>query len=232
MNNEEEDINLLIDIDALFDTRSPILYQLDSDLLGDLVKNGKYHDRIKDSFGYIPLSLFKPLYEDRNKAVLGFSLPTTFLRLLYEYVVRFFQKTIIYGDNIELTIYLNTYPYNLTPGEIDNLVQGIMLLTNNVDVKVVHMSNSEISAEWVVEHVNMVIKYNGLDWINTQVALGNIVDNPLVSTTLLTPALVEDDSISETDIDNREEFFKNIEKMMAPMIRLNFLPAGDFSFLR
>jgi len=221
--------NVFIDIDALFDTRLPILYALSSKTAIDYIKTDKYFTRIKDSFKNIPANVFKGFYKYRDKRVLLVAKPTEMFNLLTEYLETTTANMVSLGDNRAIKIYLNIYPYNLLKTETDVIVNLIKNLNGNVDVEVVSFSNFELKPKWIEKNTGVIIKYDSLNWIDTHIAYGELPKNPLLDVLMMGPQLILGD-VKSKDITN--ELFNSMLESINTLIGYNFIRTSYYCMIK
>ena len=70
-----------------------------------------------------------------------------------------------------------------------------------------------------------IIMYHGLEWLNKQVGLLNIVKNPLLNRELIVPALVDNLAIDKAN----KKLFEELSKRMGTILTLQFVDARYFS---
>ena len=74
--------NSYTDLDTLFDTRLAVASLLDPEGTAEVINNGKYQSRVKDNIGNICGSIIDVIYNNRNKNILQYSLPTKMFGLI------------------------------------------------------------------------------------------------------------------------------------------------------
>ena len=204
--------NILIDLDALFDTRLPTLFAIDRESASKVHESDYYSNRKKDSFGDIGFSIFNAMYRFRNKTILRLATPTEMFDLLNEYCTEVFSKNTSEGMNDPtVTIYLNIFPYVLNASEqatLSNLLNNV-IVANNV-VKTVSMDISELTPDWISNHVSTVIKYDALNYVEYHMATNALISTPLLSTTLIGPNLYLGDSVTKDDTGKGTEVMMGI----------------------
>ena len=213
--------NILIDLDSILDVRLAILYSLIPKDIDKVSK--KYVNRKSDLFHYVPYNLFKGIYDRRNKNILNYAIPTNILKVLEEVAIS--DREHITRTMTDNTIYVNSYPYPLTEKEKNEFSNRITNIIPFVEIKFVFLDMEELSAKYIVENdIFTVIMYHGLDWLEKQVALFNIVDDPLVGRTLIVPAL-----INVPDVEVKKEMFEKTSKAFGVIMDVSFIDARYFS---
>lgn len=211
--------NILLDLDTLLDTRLPIYYALSTEVASDMLSKDLYHRRIEEGYGVVTKDIFDIFYRQRDKNVLEFATPTTMLDLLGSYCVRTEELMEVTDSREPLTVYLNVYPYDLNLDEQEAFITMLKVkIPIDINVKVVSMSNKELTPEWVVDNLNTVIKYDALEWLNLQIATSEIFKSPLLSVNLIGPSIVKGVVIKNglTNV----ELFQNLMSSAGSLISL------------
>lgn len=193
------------DIDSLFDTRLPVLNNISHVISGKVLKDGSYFTRVKEQFDIIGGDIFTPLYEQRNKLVLPFALLTHIVDIIRVKVVEVISDISNMGNLDNLSLYINTYPYKLNLVEVESIKETIGMLVNDINIKMIYIPNDELTPEWIEEHVDLVIKYDGISWLEHNTKNLNLIRKPLLSTVFIVPALV-DNAVPNKEV--TDEMFK------------------------
>ena len=103
------------DLDSLFDTRAVLILGLTGNGRYDInFKPSRYKLRLRDNFGTLSSKIFHWYYSRRTKDLLP-KAPETSVNLV---ILEYFNDIIALAKNdIETTVYLNTYPYDFTSEE-------------------------------------------------------------------------------------------------------------------
>lgn len=165
---------ILVDIDALFDTRLGVLSFLDKDSPKELMSRG-YRDRFHDDFNRllptIDMDRFHHIYKNRDKSVLALSSISNLMYFLLR-LVKDFEKTILSGNIkcTKATLVINLFPYELSEQEIEVLLVGVKYRIGGiVDIKVMskdpkHFSIETLSYQGFTQYV--MYDFNG--WFKHQ----------------------------------------------------------------
>lgn len=216
--------NILINLDSLLDTRLPLVDILNPKYLeGD----NNYDTRLRDNFGNISTMNFHTFYKNRNKGILRNSLPTNIHSIINQSFYLELNDLNVEDDD-DFKLYVNTYPYVLTSEEESLLLDSLLLLSKYKSIEFIHRSHSEVTPKWVNDHVDIVIMYDGLQWITKHTTNKSIVDDPLVSILLVCPSLVE--GYLDKPINN--ELFESIAKGFEPIIQLMFVDVKYFNSIK
>ena len=222
---EEVQYNIFVDLDAILDTRLPILHAIDETTMVNEVKSGRYTKRLRDTFGVISNDIFTALYSGRNKSTLLASGPTHLFNLLIETCIELktIKKTM--GDVSKLKLYLNIYPYELSMEEQDNFIIMLSNIVSDIEVIPVSMNIKELDPSWVKSRIGTIIKYDSLKWLEYHMALGNLFKASIMSTVLYAPAIVTG-SVKLKDI--TMDTFDNLVTSTSTIIDLNMLQIKQY----
>jgi len=213
MNKEKEVKNIYVDLDSLFDTRLGMLYMLDSTLANEIY-NTTYDERFTNEFGYLPINVFETYYRLRNKNILLVSPPTKVLKLITE--IRHKIDTDPKYTDKNITLYVNSYPYNLTKEEEDNIAKMILYYLKYTNVEIINKSPLDLNPSIIVSSVETLIMYNGLEWLNIHTANGELVDNPLMDKLMYIPALLTNNQSGK----NHDELFQILSEQLSFFINI------------
>jgi len=221
--------NVMVDLDCLLDTRLPVLYYLAPDVAKTMLKDDSYRKRVIDRFGNIPDKLFRAYYRERSKNVLGLATPTPMVDLVIDYCQEAYYSATSASLNKIPTLYINTYPYNLNEEESMNILELIYkLLPVNVNVDMVCMSHAELTPTFVDANVATIIKYDALEWLEYQSAIGNLAKMPLLRNCVIAPLLA---SANTPSASITQEAFEEVRSAFGPITNLVFIQSRIFSSL-
>ena len=218
--------NIYTDIDTIFDTRIALAYLLDSKNITEFIKSGSYKNRVKDNYNNISYDIFQALYKVRNKKILEFALFSNILANIREqYGISVTDITTV-ELNSNVILYLNTYPYDLTVEEQDNISNILITLLPNIKIKILNIKYSEIEPEWIKKNVSCMFMYDGIEWLESKVADTTLITTPLIDIMLVVP-LLSNSELSSKKINS--ELVNNLYKLTSSLIELVVLPANNFT---
>jgi hypothetical protein len=219
--------NILVDIDALLDTRLPLIYTVSQDVAAKVATDESYLNRVKDNFPAIPGKVFELLYKRRNKGILLNAAPTYIFYYIDMYLKDIEAPAIV--DNDKLKLFLNFYPYtDLLEEEKELFTKLIASMYPKLEIVPVSLNNFELTPIWLVDNnVELFFKYNGLDWLDCNFTTGNLFKQPLINrSTLILPALVKY-NIPTSAV--TKETFKTLTVAMSNLVDMVFIDALYFS---
>lgn len=225
---------LYLDLDCILDTRLATLDRYLPDVAKSVINDQSYYTRLEDSFTYngteIPHSLFKPLYELRDKSILVKSNPTLLLSLLHHSIEEDIRSPNAEIKKTKYECVVNVYPYKLKEKETNGLFDLITLhLANSVNVIFIYLEPHRLTPEFVKEEniIDMYL-YDGHSWLDYILSNNLHEDHKLLNTKLFMPKLAYGvkNFDNGTDI---EEFFNNMKRLSGMVMETDYLPASVFS---
>lgn len=229
MSKDIEPSGLLIDLDALFDTRLGTLILNNYDDLVRIFVANKYHIRLDDGFNnMIDKDKFYENYAKRNKETLANSTLSLCIDIVKDFVATTLKTDPVNPIVFYPKIYINTYPYQLTKEETDNIILGIYShLKCKAQVETVSLDPSMLTIDFINQNLSVIIMYEYNKWLDTQTELGNFNKGACPQVTLIGPRLFfKETPKSATEVDKTFTILDNIAK---PFINLELLPSLFFS---
>lgn len=220
---------IYVELDCLFDTRLSLMYDIDKNIMRDIITTDKYHNRIMDQFGYLSVRMFRTIYRYRNNNVLDNPLGTLVNDVIKDYCIEATMTAKSYEDYNKINVYVNIHPYTLTEEDTELLRMGISnSIKVPVNVEMINLPYTDIQPEFIKNNVGMMIMYDGLTWIEHFTSNGDLPKHSLPDTVLMTPMLLHRNMvIKKSDI---SKFFEDVEKSVAMLIQLAYVPVDIFSF--
>lgn len=219
-----------VELDCIVDTRLSLMYSIDKNVMSTMLEMDKYHDRHLDQFGYLSVKAFRKLYSLRTSSTLDNPLGTEIINVISNYCLEAIITAKSYGEFKPLTIYLNTYPYNLTEENLELIRMGLVNSTkmSNVDVEFMHEPYTEIKPSFILDNIALMIMYDGLSWIDYNIKNEELIKCNIADVTLLTPMLMHRSLIVSKKELNK--IFEDIEEKLKLLVNLVYTPTKLFSF--
>lgn len=175
------------DLDSLFDTRAIVLSTLTNNGKYDInLTIDKYKSRIRDNFGTLSSKIFHYFYSKRKKTVLNIAPVTSVHNVILDYFTDVVATT---KSDIMFNLYVNVYPYELRQEELEVIILSINKLLPNVNIITINQPISDLSKEWMVEKVGMLIAYNGMEWLRIVLENANTYEGEVLNLKVLVPCL-------------------------------------------
>ena len=165
---------ILIDLDAIFDTRLGTIAKLNSNAADALVNTPelflKYHSRTKDDWneltnGNITVEAFNAAYRERNVETLKASAITNYGTLL-QGIINDLETKMIHTPLVSsVELHINTWPYVLNEGELDMLKLCASEYTGLLtEIKTVILRPEMLKPQILDKNYAVYITYNFNDW--------------------------------------------------------------------
>lgn len=227
-----ESLNILIELDALLDTRLTTLHGISESCIDNNFYK-RYVDRPNDYFPCLKnKEEFFEKYKNRDKNVLKNSFRTQLHEYLRDIIheASFNKNLGVMDQTVSITI--NTYPYDLSDQEKVFLAHVINRLIRHAgDVRFCTMTLEELTPSFLRENFNLIFYYDFLDWLDIHSSNGNLNKKACPNVVVHIPLLLRNDV---TDQDIREYFqkenpFELLIKATELFIKLAFLPISMLS---
>lgn len=226
-----ETSTLLIEIDALLDTRLATIASLGDDVLA-AAYTPLYHQRICDRWSGVNPSVWQGKYDKRGRSILKEALLTPMGQFLNEFTFCTLKQIINTPFHYQPKILLNVYPYQLTEDEINILIQSVMALTDRkADVQAMNVSYEQITPAYVKKHINIMVMYEYYKWLEIHALNGKLKKITCPEVALVGPAIFFKPVDSSKSSEELVEALDAIQQLTAPLIGLQLLPIENFSIV-
>jgi hypothetical protein len=220
---------IMVDLDALFDTRLAILDELDPLLSAYVLENG-YFKREEDNFGVCNFELFKKLYKARDLNTLAKSRITNVLSIVLDFANDYIKQ---HGAKRTPNIYINTYPYRISSHACGDILKPLYNKTNGkANIHLVYTPPEELTVDVCKKNLAYIIKYDFMDWLISLGKQGDILKTPMNEITLIAPRLYQSGkpaNIEETFSRNKMEPYRCAEVFFSQYVKLELLVPELFS---
>ena len=218
---------ILIDIDALLDTRSGTLFSIDPAAAIATLKNKTYAGRIIDFFPLVDMRVFSKKYANRDKSILKFSSITNTLGILHDFIQRVMNKNLNSPVEMDIEIHLNIHPFVLSDYEKKLLTIALASkLPLKPIVKLVDYSLENLNPYFVKTNYNTLVLYDFFTWVELHSKNELIKKHPIPEVTIFAPAILKHiDTDTTKDLPTQ---FTNVMTVMQPFVGLILLPADVF----
>lgn len=236
---------ILIELDALLDTRLSTIALLNPSAAKGLVNDDRYYNRVSDEFHLlnpsIDIEAYRDAYAKRDVTALMGARPTA-LVLLIAHQIRDLELRLFKGepDITALAVDINTYPYQLQSDEIEALLKAIREVCSiNVCIEHVYIPPNKLTTTYIKNNSWAAIYlYNFTDWDNEYLA--KLTDPPesVASVTMFIPEMVSEMSKIDSDLTLIPATGKRIKPhhalaiLLSETIGIEPLDAKMFSIIR
>lgn len=230
---------VLVELDALLDTRLGTLHCLNPDYAVQALQSNKYFDRVMDDFTDIcgvDKESFREAYGKRGMAELIASTITEIPFVLAELTMKLEADIIDTPFVSDVVVEINCYPYVLDAEEQDVLSNAVSCrLNEDTLVRCVRYAPEELTPALVKERYGGMILYNFRDWLGCQLEEFEKVKMPRI--TILAPALFHDeipkkDEFTKDGIRPEITAFQLTEVGLVEFFSLSLLPIQLYSILK
>lgn len=230
-NSFEKKSRVLVDLDSLLDTRLSLIYQKGPGFT-DRALSANYYQRSIDSFPGFTFQKFREAYNARDKTVLQNAVLTKINFFIREFVLTTLQQVSNTPFHMKPVILVNTHPYILSELEENSIIKAVVSMTGQLaDVGTVHMAPENITPKYVKRDINLMVMYEGAQWVETQSSLGGFSNITCPDVGLICPALM----FKEPDKKALEECkrigktpFQAFEELSSPLVGLKFIDVEHF----
>lgn len=157
---------LLVDLDALLDTRFSLLSTTFPDRIEDLMSfyfSRKTND-FRDIIGYKD---FNELYRKRDRSVLSNAVMSKSMLMLQDFVADCLENMVHMGLDIPPKILLNIFPYQLDQKEIKEIVVSILFhVGTKVDIEVVFYDPKLITPSFLARDIWGYMTFDYYNWLD------------------------------------------------------------------
>lgn len=218
--------HMLVDLDALVDTRLALLFDMDEQLAKRVMTNWPL--RIEDNWPEIKGKVFIERYQQRTKSLLQLALPTLVgpwvLQELYDASVSNIGKP----SEGEAALAVNIYPYQFSPKEQKLLLAGLTRKFGGLaPVRLVDLSTAELRPSRLKEFT-VWVKYDFWDWFDVHETLGSFKAGEMCpDVTLISPKVETNGGKKKGSI--AIDPWEALVELTAPIINLHLQPVALFS---
>jgi hypothetical protein len=230
---------ILVELDALLDTRLPTLSLISSKAGLECAQDPRYYDRVIDDFEPIcgiTKDAFRALYQKRDAEIMRSATITEMPFILNDLVSKLELETLDTPFVSRVIVEVNIYPYTLDEEERDLIALAVMARCGGgTEVRCVRFAANVLTPAVVRERYSGLILYNFRDWMQCHLEAFISVKMPRVS--VLAPALYHDvvpaDNVFVEDgIAGHITAFQLSEVGCVELFALSLLPAVNFSMAR
>lgn len=226
--------SVLIELDALLDTRLATISKIDQAAAVTLLKSETYYTRVIDDFTIqcgIDKATFDAAYVKRDIDTLKRARPTNCTFCLKDVVKEMVQQTIDTPFFDEVEIVINVWPYKLTPAEKSELCKIVLHYTYiRVTVACIDLSPGALTPQYIKDNFVGIIMYHFAPW--AELHGEGLVTHQMPDITFLAPAMYKDriPNLDEVQVQTLPGIdpFALTEFVTAQCIALNLIDVGYF----
>ena len=227
--------SIYVSLDSLLDTRFGTLIKMGEDRAAGLFDKG-YRQRQIDDFSQldetIDMDEFNKLYDNRDLSILELSKCSGIVPTLCHMVLELKEASsgVPFIDNVSVDV--NTYPFNFSDEVERELVSVIRYMTGDVaKINMVNIPLIGLMPSYIDANYDAVIMYNFNEWLTKH---GNALKtNPMPRVSFIVPALFREKVPTEDELDfgdlNTNDPFSATEMALAEFLMVRFVDVSKFS---
>ena len=234
MANQPNIARVLVQLDALLDTRLSTLTRIDPDKIEALVQAG-YHTREFDFFTGYDTQQFKEMYAQRDKSTLMESIETKMFLFLRQLVDALDEQTLLRPYHTGVEIVVNTHPYVLDESDMVTVKETVAYWTKNLaTVNVITISDEDLTPEVCKANYSAMIRYDYTEWLAMHVEA--MSRTRLIELTLYVPDIFKmaDEQNFKDDLERHIRTSAHprqaLEWLSKMLIHIQLVSADMFSF--
>lgn len=222
-------VKLLLELDALLDTRLSILGSLDPKRTALTMQDTSYTSRVIDRFPGFDNDAYLSAYQSRTKTLLGGAMRTDVIKIVHDFITRVMNRNIVSPEPIDTEIVLNIYPYDLTEKERALITLGLIKsMPLCPRVTTVSMPTEKLTPQYL-RGFACVVMYNFNEWLTHFLAEDYLSACPIPDTTFFVPAILGRIDEGDTPPEHLGNAFNEISKEFHRVISIVFTPVELFS---
>ena len=234
----EKPTHVYVSLDSLLDMRLGTLTLMDTTFAFEVSTDERYYTREEDLFasadmGTLTKKTFAHVHETLRDQVVRNSIRTRMFEFLEQLMQKLFFDALGTPFHSQVGIEVNTYPYVLDEEEAALTLESIaQLLDGRFTVRLIHLSPAELTVTMAAERYRAMVMYSYHEWLNLhdeEVRKKTLFDR----TGLYVPRLYQGHVPTQAELQefarNNTEPFMLLEKVLAPFVTIQYLPAALFS---
>jgi hypothetical protein len=229
---------ILVELDALLDTRLGTLLKMGPYSIAELIDKGyraRKSDRLSKINAVIDDDTFKRMYAERDVDTLKLSKCTNYVVILKELLEVIERKAIYTPEFDSVEVALNIWPYKLSVAEQEAMMYSVRyMIAHNAEVKIVNYSPADLTPELIDGNFEGMVIYNYNDWHVAQAE--NLMKMKIPTVTIFCPAILynKDPLPEELKVEGGNQTvdpFAELEYIMAAYINLIITDVKYFSLV-
>lgn len=231
-------MKILIELDALLDTRLGLVSQLNPSAATQMVQDPNYYLRTSDNFSQwtgIPHEEYRKRWYNRDKSILPVSMVTHFILTLGKLLESAAQGAITDPVDDQLELVINLYPYVLSDEEARAITHAMLhYIPSTVHVTTVNIPYEDLYFGYLRKEYTTYIVYDFERWQTAQAVC--LRQDVMPNVTIMTPTRWMD---QEPELEPHEkesiqggDYFSFIANVFTPLFRLEYFDMFHFCILQ
>ena len=231
---KEEFSGILVELDALLDTRLATLFEMDPENVKKVFDTEAYFRRVQDKFPGIDKETFRQRYDQRDIRWLNNAPQTPIVGLVQEFVMNTIKQEAMTPFGASPKIYLNTAPYELSEKAENKLIKTFAVLTSErCDIELVHYKVEDLHPGLVKEKFAVMVMYDYYKWLEHFSKTKDFEKVSCPEVSLIGPQIYFErlptaQELKQLEL-NKLNAFQLTERLAGPFVNLCLIPASDFS---
>lgn len=226
-----------VSLDSLLDVRLGTLVMLDPEFAFDISLQPQYYLREEDLFetvdqGALSKENYKAVLEKFPEEIIGHSIVTKVPEFVKQLCCALTEKAVNNPHVGEIEVEINLHPYVLSEEEITALIQACVFhFSEYFSIQVISKPVAEMDMAYVAENYYAMVMYDPMPWINAhqrQLQKGKFKDLAIYCPRINHVRSFSDEERSEL-IEKGTDIYRFLQSLMAPVLRLEYLPVAIFS---
>lgn len=233
----QNDYRLLLDLDALFDTRFGTLLKMNKEAALLAVRNG-YQIRDWDNMealteGKIKNAHFDKIYSNRNRETLQKSIISGIPHVLVRYIKQLQDRFLRQVNVSSISITINIAPYTLPGPDVQAIVEALgVIIPEHVQISAARVNMDKLTPEELKKSFDGWVTYDFDAWM--KVHHEDLLFKRANSVTVILPqrhlSAPEQYNVAEDAALNQLDKCALQAMVLEEFIHLEHLPIGDFCF--
>ncbi len=220
----------------MLDLRQGTLSKISQDFAAEVTTQIDYYIRERDLFtspesGTLEKGLYDQVFDLFKNEIVSMSLCTRIFKFVKQFCNRTIAINAAAGVQMDLSLYVNTYPFNLQPDELTDLHTTVSaMFDHELDVEVVSHDPKQLTFQTAERDFIAVVMYDVVDWFNSQEQSWRS-GAKLKTCAIYVPRrfLTEPDEQALKEFERRDiDPFDFVQHTYINYVDLNFLPMSFF----
>lgn len=219
--------SMLVEIDAIYDTRAGTLARINKDLYLSTLARG-YFTRTSDHFEDIDSEVFHKLYRERDAVTLSLSMTTQIVLLIKDFVARVNVTSLTAPIKKVPRIDINIHPYKIPDKTADLIAKALKSVINDrVEVGWVNYAPKDLHYDLLKHTYDHAIMYNVGTLIEAQASDWEKRNKGIPDLTVFTPVLCHSPKKEDVPSDITA-MASEVEKCLSPVLNVMQVPIQFF----
>ena len=220
---------LYVELDSLLDTRFATLFSMGEEVALKAIDHA-YHDRVTDFFPGVDYAAYQKAYDARDKRILKHAMITPVADLIVDFAKSTLENVSSSPFQYKPKLELNLHPYKLDEEE-QNLILALIIqrTAGLLEISIIDKPPEEITPYFVKHRYAVMVMYRYDLWLEMHANNKKFDKTTAPEVAMLSPAVYFKEQ--KTIPDDVKPVFEDMQRLAAPLIGLQLLPADVFSMM-